>query len=293
MDESYVIATASTSDLTREYLNEHNIPFISYMYILDGKAYEDDCLESTRQEIYKGMREGKILSTSAINEYTYLEFFKGLLEKGKNVIFLDMSKELSSSYVSANNAAQEARETFPDCKLEIVDTCCVSGGLGMLVEEAVTLHENGSSFEEVLEWIENNKLKIAHRFTVDDLNWLKRGGRVSNASALVGTLLSIKPVLYVPDDGSLTVASKVRGRKTALNSIIESIKNELIDSEDSKVRILHADCLEDAQYVKDSILQNFTKVKDVEISSLGVVIGAHCGPGLFTIFYMAKSREAK
>lgn len=291
MNKDYIIATASTADLTREYLDEHNIPFVSYSYIIGDDFYEDDCREETRSSVYKKMREGQLLSTSAINTYTYTEFFGELLKQGKDIIFMDMSRVLSSSWKFCEDAIEELKEEYPDRKIVNVDTCCVSGGLGMLVENVVNLYEAGESMENVLSWIEENKLKIAHRFTVDDLNWLKRGGRVSNASALVGTLLSIKPVLYVPDDGSLMATSKVRGRKSALNSIIDSIKEDVKDANGMVFRINHADCLEDAEYVRDRLLQELPGIKEITITGLGVVIGAHCGPGLFTIFYMTDKRN--
>ena len=294
MEQNYVIATASTCDLTREYLEEHNIPFISYSYVMDDKDYEDDCLESTRSETYKRMREGTLLSTSAINMYTYREFFEGIIDGGaKNIIFLDMTRPLSSSYRYCEEAIEDLKEDHPDCRIINVDTRCVSGGLGLLVKNVCRLYESGATLDYVLSWIENNKLRIAHRFTVDDLNWLKRGGRVSNASALVGTLLSIKPVLYVPDDGTLIASSKVRGRKAALNTIVDSIKNDLQDRPSTdKIEFLinHADCLSDAESVRDRILEMFPNA-DVSISGLGVVIGAHCGPGLLTVFYMTDERR--
>ena len=292
MAQDYIIATASTCDLTREYLEEHNIPFISYSYVMDDKDYEDDCRESTRQETYQMMREGKLLSTSAINMYTYREFFEGLYKDGvKPVIFLDMTWPLSSSYRYCNEAIEELKEDYPDSNIINVDTRCVSGGLGMLVQNVIKLYEAGETMETVLSYIDNNKLRIAHRFTVDDLNWLKRGGRVSNASALVGTLLSIKPVLYVPDEGTLVAANKVRGRKAALNSIIESIRNDLKDKGADEFIINHADCLDDANYVKEKILE-ICPGANVAISGLGVVIGAHCGPGLLAVFYMTDARRA-
>ena len=291
MGQDYIIATASTCDLTREYLEQHNIPFISYSYVMDDKDYSDDCREETRNDTYKKMREGKILSTSAINMYTYREFFEGLIKDGvKPVIFLDMTRPLSSSYRYCEEAIEDLKEDYPDSNIINVDTRCVSGGLGLLVKKVVKLYEAGEPMESVLEWIEDNKLKIAHRFTVDDLNWLKRGGRVSNASALVGTLLSIKPVLYVPDEGTLVAATKVRGRKAALNTIVESIKNDPIEGDAPDFLINHADCMDDAVYVRDKILEMYPNAK-IEISGLGVVIGAHCGPGLFTVFYMTDTRR--
>lgn len=291
MEMDYIVATASTCDLTKEYLEEHNIPFIKYSYSMDEKVYYDDCSEATRQEVYQKMRAGTYLSTAAINTYAYREFFEGLISKhNKDIIFLDMSKAMSASHKFAEEAIEELKQTYPDIKIIYVDTCCVSGGLGMLVMNVVRNYEAGLSFEDNLKWIEENKLHIAHRFTVDNLNYLKRGGRVSNSAALVGTLLNIKPVLYVPNEGTLVVSSKVRGRKKALNTIIDSIINEIGKPDEMEFLINHADCLEDAEYVKNRLLEKFPSIKSIQISGLGVVIGAHCGPGLFTIFYMCKER---
>ncbi len=156
----------------------------------------------------------------------------------------------------------------------------------------VELKENGSDFDTVIRWGENNKLKIAHRFTVDDLNYLKRGGRVSNAAALVGAALGIKPVLYVPDDGTLTVARKERGRKTALKTILNAVLSDLnrVDTAGRDILILHADCLRDAEYIRDYVRMAYPDLGQIQISSLGVVIGAHTGPGLLTVFYLCDGR---
>ncbi len=290
--KDFIIATASTADLTREYLEEHNVPFISYSYTIGDDLYEDDCREETRQKTYEDMRNGSILTTSAINTYTYKEFFEPFVKDGKSVIFLDMSRPLSSSYRFCDEAIEELKEEYPDVMIVNVDTCCVSGGLGMLVKHVVDLYEKDTSYDDILKWIEDNKLRIAHRFTVDDLNWLKRGGRVSNASALVGTLLSIKPVLYVPDAGTLDVVAKIRGRKAALNSIIEAIKKDVPAGSEIEFNINHADCMADAEYVRDELLKVYPDA-EITITGLGVVIGAHCGPGLFTIFYMTDKRTAQ
>ncbi|MBR4341168.1 MAG: DegV family protein [Lachnospiraceae bacterium] len=292
MEQDYLIATASTCDLTNEYLSEHDIPFIKYSYTIGERVYYDDCSETTRQDVYTQMRSGALLNTAAINTYTYLDFFDGLVKKNKkNIIFLDMSMVLSASHKFAEEAIEELKCTYPDVKIVYVDTCCVSGGLGMLVMNVVKNFEAGMSFEDNLNWIEANKLKIAHRFTVDDLNYLKRGGRVSNGAALVGSLLNIKPVLYVPDDGSLMVSSKVRGRKKALNTIIDSIKAEIGNPDGKEFLFNHADCLEDAEYVRDKLLEAFPSIGKITIQGLGVVIGAHCGPGLLAVFYMTDERN--
>lgn len=289
----YMIATSSTSDLPRTWLDAHNIPFIPYAYTVNGIAVEDDCREESRAAVYAGMRRGDILTTSMINEYVYYDFFKGLLDTGKDVIFLDMSREMSASYQNCAAAAQKIREEYPERQLYVMDTRCISGGLGMLVMNMVRRMEAGCSFDDVLYWGESNKLRIAHRFTVDDLNYLKRGGRVSNASALVGSLLSIKPVLYVPDKGTLDVVTKARGRKAALSSIRDSVLSDLsrCGGAGEEIHILHADCRADAEHLRDELKQARPDLGEITITQLGVVIGAHCGPGLLTVFYLCDERR--
>lgn len=289
----YIIATSSTSDLPRTYLDEHQIPFIPYTFTVGDRLCEDDCREESRQAIYEGMRKGDRLKTSMINEFIYYDFFKELLDTGKDVLFLDMSKKMSVSFANANKAADMIRPEYPEQRLYVMDTLCISGGLGLLVERAVRLKESGASFDEVVAWGEENKLKIAHRFTVDDLNYLKAGGRVSNASALVGSMLNIKPVLYVPDGGTLDVAKKVRGRKAALSTILSGVLNDLsrIDPTGTEFHILQADCRADAEWVRDEIKKAYPQVGRITITSLGVVIGAHCGPGLLTVFYLCDGRR--
>ena len=289
----YIIATSSTSDLPRTYLDSHGIPFIPYTYTVGDRLYEDDCREETRAAVYAGMRNGDRLKTSMINEFVYYDFFKELLDRGKDVIFLDMSKEMSVSFANANKAADQIRPEYPERRLYVMDTFCISGGLGTLVENMVERMEAGASFDEVVAWGEENKLKIAHRFTVDDLNYLKAGGRVSNSAALVGSLLSIKPVLYVPDRGTLDVVKKARGRKAALKAIIDGVLHDMskIDPTGVRFHILHADCLSDAEHVRDAIRAAYPQVGEITITSLGVVIGAHCGPGLLTVFYLCDSRQ--
>lgn len=289
----YIIATSSTSDLPRDYLDAHNIPFIRYNYTVNDLPQTDDCREESRAAIYAGMRRGDLLKTSMINEYSYYDFFRGLLEQEKDVLFLDMSEKMSASYENARRAAETVRGEFPGQRLYVMDTRCISGGLGLLVRKMVALAEDGKSMDEVVAWGEENKLKIAHRFTVDDLNYLKMGGRVSNASALVGSLLNIKPVLYVPDVGTLDVVKKARGRRAALKAIVDGVLHDLsqIDPTGTDFMILHADCQADAEHVRDEIRKVYPQIGEVRISSLGVVIGAHCGPGLLAVFYLCGGRK--
>ena len=289
---SYIIATSSTSDLPRTYLEEHHIPFIPYRFTINEQPAEDDCREESRAAIYAGMRKGDILKTSMINEFVYYDFFKELLDTGKDVIFLDMSEKMSVSFENCRRAAESIRGEYPDQRLCVMDTRCISGGLGLLVMHMVAQMESGADFDAVVRWGEENKLKIAHRFTVDDLNYLKRGGRVSNAGAQVGSMLNIKPVLYVPEEGTLNVAKKVRGRKTALKTILDAVLHDLgqVDTAGRDMLILHADCLADAEYIRDNVKQAHPDMGEIRISSLGVVIGAHTGPGLLAIFYLCAER---
>ena len=289
----YIIATTSTSDLPRTWLDAHDVPFIAYSYIVGNESFEDDCREESREAVYAGMRNGNLLKTSMISKFAYSEFFRSLLSSGKHVLFCDMSVKMSVSFQNSLDAAEEVRSEFPDQRLYVMDTRCISGGLGTLVAHLVKLKESGASFDEAIAWGEENKLKIAHRFTVDNLNYLKAGGRVSNASALIGTMLSIKPVLYVPDEGTLDVIKKAHGRKAALKSIRDGVLNDLakIDPTGADIHILHADCRKDAEWVRDEVKNAYPQVGEITITSLGVVIGAHCGPGLLTVFYLCSGRS--
>ena len=286
----YIVAAASTADLPLQFFTQNDVPLIKYVYSIGMEDFEDDCKNVSRRKAYADMRNGVVYTTSMINQTKYEEFFRRLLSQGKDVLFLDMSREMSSSFTSCQRAAQIVRAEFPDRKLAIPDTRCISGGLGLLVMEAVRKRDQGVPFSSLLEWIERNKLHIMHRFTVDDLNYLKRGGRVSNAAALIGSLFSIKPVLYVPDDGKLVAAQKARGRKAALEALIDGVKRDL-DNDDQVVSILHADCQRDAEYVRQRILEYYPTLKGIEISDLGIVIGAHCGPGLIAVFYFGNERK--
>lgn len=287
----YIIAAASTADLPDEFFKKHNIPLIRYTYSIGMDVYEDDCLEETRSKAYQDMRRGTVYSTSMITENTYAEFFRGLMQTGKNVLYLDMSQKMSSSYQTSHRAAERVRAEFPEQDLYLMDTRCISGGLGLLLSECVDRMEQGASFDEVINWGEEHKLRIMHRFTVDDLNYLKRGGRVSNASAMIGSMLSIKPVLYVPDDGKLTVSSKVRGRKAALRALMEGIARDLTKPDGMHVIINHADCIEDAEWLRDEMRKAYPTLGRIDILSLGIIIGAHCGPGLLTVFYFGDARK--
>lgn len=287
----YIIATASTADLPRAWLDEHHIPFISYTYTVNDELREDDCREESRAEAFAGMRAGDLLKTSMINEFVYYDFFKELAEQGKDVIYLDMSQRMSASYQNCLEAGEMIRKEYPRLKFYIMDTRCISAGLGVLVTEMVRRMEQGMGYDELIAWGEANKTRVIHRFTVNDLKYLKAGGRISNASALVGAMLQIKPIIYVPDAGTLDVIKKVRGRAAAINEIREGVLRDIADMDASDVRIVlaQADCVPDAELLKQELEAERPGI-EVVIHTLGVVIGAHCGPGFLAAVYLAGGR---
>lgn len=289
----FIIATVSTSDLSADYMKEHNIPFISYTYSIDEEILVDDCTEESRINLYKAMREGKMPSTSQISKFAYYDFFKSLLETGKDVIFVDMSRAISNSIVNAESAMDDILPKYPNQKFHFIDSFCITAPLGLLVKQLVLLKEEGKSFEEVVSWGENHKKEYIHRFMVDDLQWLRKGGRLSNASAMVGTLLSIKPLLYVTNEGKLVAFSKVHGRKKCLHALVESMKDDLAEySALEEIAIIQADDYEDALNFRELIKETYPELENanITINTLGPVIAAHVGPGFMAITYHGTQR---
>ncbi len=286
--EDFIIATASTCDADREWLDANNIPLISYTFEVNEKVYIDDCKADTKHALFHEMREGHQPRTSQITAYAYYEFFKELLEKNKNVLFLDMDKALSSSYFNSQRAYEDIQEEFPDNNLVIIDTRCVTMGLTLLLKKAIQLKNEGKSMDEVHTWIEENKLKISHRFLVDDLEWLRRGGRLSNASAMVGSLLSIKPLIYIDDEGKLLSYSKVRGKKKAIKELLASLDHDLDPTHAKEFIVGHSDAPEEAEKFIEQVKEKYPEA-EISVQELGPVIGCHVGPGFLAIVYFSDS----
>lgn len=290
--EDFMIATASTCDLDRSWLDEHDIKMISYTFEINGTVYTDDCTKESRETLFKAMRNDQLPNTSQINYYAYYEFFMSLLQTGKPVIFADMTKAISGSYFNSVRAAEQIREEHPEYQLYIVDTRCVTFGLGMLIKGMAAEKEAGKSYEEVIQYAENTKLHIVHRFMIDQLKWLQRGGRLSNASTIVGSLLSIKPLIYIPDDGSLVAYAKVRGRKKAIRSLVDAIEKDIGDPSGKTLIVGHSDCQKDAEELAEKIKEKYPTLGNIEIIELGPVIGCHVGPDfLATVYYTEGKRE--
>ena len=287
---TYVIMTDNMADLPEDYIREHNLAVLSLSYILDGETYDrDHPLEVG--EFYHRMREGSMPTTSQVNPEQAKEAFTACLEQGKDVLYIAFSSGLSGTYNSGKIAAEEIREEgrFPDRKLMVLDSLSASLGEGLLVHKAVQLKEAGKSLEEVAAWVEEHKLNLCHNFTVDDLFHLHRGGRVSKATAILGTMINIKPILHVDNEGHLIAIGKVRGRKKSLSTLVDRMGEQIKGFENPEVFISHGDCIEDARYVEKLVRERFG-VESFIINYVGPTIGAHSGPGTIALFFMGNPR---
>ena len=284
---SFKIITDSACDLSAEMIAELQLGIAPLSVELDGRAYAEG--EMTPVQLYDHLRNGKLPKTSAVNPDGWADAIRPALENGQDALVLVFSSGLSATYQSAVIAAEELREEFPDRKLIVVDTLCASVGMGLLVHTAAMLRDRGQSIEETASWVEEHKLNVCHWVTVEDLMHLKRGGRISAATAVVGTMLSIKPIIRMDNDGKLENLAKCRGRKAALNHLLdrmaESFTPELCDT----VFIGHGDCAADAEYLANAVRERFG-VKHVFINYIGAVVGAHTGPGVATVFFFGKNR---
>lgn len=280
----FVITADSTVDLPKAFLEEKQVPVVSLSYIIDGATYRDG-EGLTSKEFYDKIREGAMPTTSQVNPEQARDLFEPILKGGTDILHIAFTSGLSGTYNSCRIAAEELCEEYPDRKIIVVDSLCAASGGGMLLYKAIELKEQGKSFDEIVTWVEENKLHVCHDVTVDDLFHLHRGGRVSKASAVVGTIIKIKPIIHVNDEGKLIVIGKERGRKKALQTLVERMEEKSQGFENDIVMITHGDALEDAEYVKGLIQDKFG-ITNIMINPLGTVIGSHTGPGVIALFYM-------
>lgn len=290
--EGFKIITNTTADLPMDYIKEKQLGLVYFNYIMDGISYGKD-KELDWREFYRLMREeGKMPTTSQVNPQQYREYFEGFLEEDKNLLYLSFSSGLSGSCGNALLAAEELMEERKDCRIIVVDSKCASMGEGLFVHKAVRMKEQGKTMEETAEYLKELVPHLTHVFTVDDLNHLYRGGRVSKAAAVVGTIAGIKPILHVDDEGHLVPISKVRGRKKSLNALVdymeEKTKEGYLDKNDI-VFISHGDAMADAEYVKAEIERRFG-ITEFMINHIGPTIGAHSGPGTIALFFEGMNR---
>ena len=285
----YVLMTDSSCDLPASMAEELELTVAPLSVLIDGKSYVNylDEREITFTKCYSLFREGKIATTSAANVELFTGYMEPLLKAGKDILYLGFSSGLSSTCQAGAMAAKELMEKYPQRKIYTVDTLCASMGQGLLVYLCAQEKAKGKSIEEVRDYAEATKLHLCHWFTVDDLNHLKRGGRVSAVSAALGTVLNIKPVLHVDDEGHLIFMEKVRGRRQSIKRLAEMMEKTGIDLKDQVIFISHGDCMDDVNYLI-SLIQD--KVKEIHVSYVGPVIGAHSGPGTLALFFLGTQR---
>ena len=284
------IITDSACDLKREYIDKNNIGLLSLILNLEGQAIKDDLGKSlSYEEFYNKMRHGATPTTSQINAHDFEEEFTKYIKNGDSIIYISISSSLSGTFNSANIARNNLIEEYPEAKIELVDSSSVSMGQGLLVLKACEMRDNGASIDEIVEWLEENKRKVIHSILIDDLNHLKRGGRISGATATIGSLLNIKPSAYLDDEGKLVQGEKIKGKKKALRFLANEVKERAVETENEVLYICHGDCLEEAEALRDIILQE-VKFKDVIINYVGNVVGAHAGPGVLAAIFLGKNR---
>ena len=287
----YIIITDSSCDLPDSLVKELELEVLPLAFIMDGKTYRNypDNREMSPKDFYNKEREGVMATTNAVNVGEASDAIESVLKQGRDVLVLAFSSGLSTTCNSFQIAAGDLAEQYPDRKVYVVDTLCASLGQGMFVYQAAKLRQAGKSMEEVRDWAEQNKLRQCHWFTVNDLFFLKKGGRVSAATAVVGTMLQIKPVMHVDNEGHLIKVDTARGRKASLNALVDKV-GELAENPAAQTMFIsNSDCAEEAQYVADQIKAKYG-TEEIIINSIGPVIGAHTGPGCVALFFMGKHR---
>ena len=288
---SYKIITDSSANLTDKQIEEYDVDIISLSYKINEKTYESYVKgeKTDFSETYRLLRKKAMITTSLASREECDRVIPPVLESGEDVLVLAFSSGLSGTCQNIMLAADDYRTMFPERKIIVIDTLAASMGEGLIVHYAAQLKKEGKSIDEVAKWVEDNKLSICHIFTIDDLFFLKRGGRLSGTSAVVGTLLGIKPLLHTADDGKLYVTGKARGRKSSLEHLIDSVGEKGINLEEQVVFISHGDCEDEALYIAREVKKRYN-VKNVIVNMVDPVIGAHSGPGTLAIFFIGDKR---
>jgi len=287
----YIIITDSSCDLPDHLVKELELEVLPLSFIMDGKTYRNwpDNREMSPKEFYGKQREGLMATTNAVNVEEAAQAIEAVLQQGKDALALAFSSGLSSTCNAFQIAAQELAGKYPERKVMVVDTLSASLGQGMFVYQAAKMRQAGKTMEEVRDWAEEYRFRQCHWFTVDDLFFLKKGGRVSAATAVVGTMLQIKPVMHMDDEGHLIKVDTARGRKKSLLALVDKVGELGVDPASQTMFLSNSDCLEDAQFVADEVKKRYG-VKEVIINSIGPVIGAHTGPGCVALFFTGKHR---
>jgi DegV family protein with EDD domain len=287
----FVIMTDSCCDLPKEYIDGNNIPFAMLPYSYNDKEYLDDLGQSkSHKQFFDDLRAGALPNTSQANSESFYNIFKPVAELGKDIIYVGVSSGLSGTYNSANIARTSILEEFPNARIHIIDVLTASLGQGLMVMKAVELKNDGYTPEQIVQEIEKNIQNLNTYITVQDLNFLKRGGRISNVAATLGLVLHIKPILTLNHEGRVIPVLKVRGRKKSITKLAEIVKDKIKNPETQTIAICHADCIDEALKLKEEILAK-VQVKEVIIHFIGPVVGRFSGPGALAVFFVGESRQ--
>lgn len=291
---SFWIVTDACSDLPASYIKKQDRFFVAPMsYQIDGTIMEIDPLnpaaDQTAHQFYERLQNGAGSTTFQINQQTWTDYLKPLLDKGEDVLAVVFSSGLSGSYEACRLAVEDLRQQYPERRVYALDSLSASLGEGLLVHHILRQRDAGLSFDETVSWARENRCKTVHWFTVDDLMFLRRGGRVSAASAAFGTMLKIKPVLHVDEEGHLIPMEKVQGRKRSIKALLEKAQETAVNIADQTVFISHADCIEDAQWLANKMKEELG-VRELLIHTISPIIGSHTGQGTVALFYMANGR---
>lgn len=287
-EREYKLFSDSTCDMPDEYINEMGVELVGLSFEIDGESYKDG--EMSFKEFYDKMRSGSMTKTAQVPPAVFENWFEKTLQQGFDILYLGFSSGLSGTFNSACIARDILLEKYPEAKIICVDSLCASTGEGLLLYKAWEKKCGGMDIDALAGWLEENKLHLGHMFTVDDLKYLHRGGRVSKAAAVAGTILGIKPVLHVDNEGHLIPVGKIRGRKQSLNKLVEMMEERIGGWENPVIAVCHGDCPNDAEYIAKLAKQKIGKKTKVITSYTGTVIGAHSGPGTIALFFMGEYR---
>lgn len=294
MKQSFILSCESTVDMPYSYVNGRDIPVLFYYYTLDGVDHVDDMLRDPEAlpNFYKQIDEGKMPTTTQLNEYRYTEFFEEQLQKG-DLIHICLGTGMTKSYQNALAAAEELKEKYPDRKIIVLDSLCSSSGYGMLVDSCADMRDNGATMEEIEQWVYDNRQKIHHQFFSTTLKHFRRSGRVSGPTAMIGTVLNICPIMHLDDKGAIVAYGKTRGKKNAIATTVKEMEAHAEGGLEysGKCYICNSACIDDAELLKTAILERFENIKEIPIYSIGTAIGSHCGPGTIAVFFFGDERK--
>lgn len=289
--KKFVIFTDSASDLPKSLVKDLDVEYLGLVCNIDNIEYTDNIDSKLTPEIfYNKLREGSMPSTSQVNSFRFVEAFEEYIKKGISILYLSFSSALSGTYNSSLMAREELLEKYPHTEIKIIDTKAACLGQGLIVYHAAKMKKSGKSLDEIYSWVEENKNNLCHYFTVDSLDHLKRGGRISSTAAAIGSLLNIKPMLYVNELGELQNFAKAKGRKKSLKMLFQQLENRIINPEEQTIFIAHSDCLDDANTLAKMIREKYN-VKDILIDYIGIVVGSHTGIGTLALFFLGDRKE--